>query len=65
MELLYTQQHSNSTRFVDNVQYNINKIQEIKNIVKSGDLPYINTSLTECINLIYYMIKDDKSYSVN
>jgi hypothetical protein len=54
-----------SKKFIDNVQYNIYKIQEIKSIVKSGKLPYINTTSTECISLIYYMIKDDLTYSLS
>jgi integrase len=54
-----------SKKFIDNVQYNINKIQEIKSIVKSNKLPYINTTSTECINLIYDMIKDQTTYSLS
>lgn len=40
----------------------MDKIQEIKTIIKSGVLPYINTTSTECINLIYDLIKNDKTY---
>ena len=58
---LYTDDDE-SKKFIDHVQYNINKIQEIKTIVNSGDLPYINTSSTECVNLIYDMIKDEQTY---
>lgn len=61
---LYTDDNE-SEKFINLVQYNINKIQEIKSIVKSGDLPYINTSSTECINLIYDLVKDEKTYTLN
>ena len=60
---LYTD-NEESKKFIDNVQCNINKIQEIKSIVKSGVLPYVNTTSSECINLIYDMIKDDKTYTL-
>lgn len=61
---LYTEDQE-SKKFIDMVQYNISKIQEIKDIVKSGDLPYIKPSSTECINLIYDMIKDENTYKLN
>ena len=61
---LYTTDNE-SKKFVDNVQYNINKIQDIKSIVKSGKLPYINTTSTECLSLIYDIIKDDLTYSLS
>ena len=51
-----------SLKFINNVQYNIDKIQEIKRIVKSGNLPYINTTSTECLSLIYNLIKDKEIY---
>jgi site-specific recombinase XerC len=60
---LYTTDNE-SKKFIDNVQYNIDKIKEIKSIVKSGELPYINTTSTECISLIYNIIKDESSYSL-
>ena len=47
-----------SLTFIDKVEYNINKIQEIRSIIKSGKLPFINTTSTECINLIYDLIND-------
>ena len=65
LDLYVENKDNNSQQFIDNVQYNINKIQEIKSIVKSGNLPYINTTSTECINLLYDMIKDDKTYSLS
>lgn len=61
---LYTKDDE-SQKFIQNVQYNINKIQEIKTIVKSGDLPYVNTVSSECINLIYDMIKDEDTYKLS
>ena len=64
LDLYIEDKDEESKKFIDNVQYNITKIQEIKSIVKSGELPYINTSSTECINLIYDMIKDDKTYTL-
>ena len=60
-----TKTDNESKKFIDNVQYNINKIQEIKSIIKSNTLPYINTTSTECISLIYDIIKDDLTYSLN
>lgn len=48
----------NLKKIIKNVQYNINKIQEIKSIVKSEVLPYITSSSTESLSLIYDMIKD-------
>jgi site-specific recombinase XerD len=60
---LYTKDEE-SKKFIDNVQYNIYKIQEIKSIVKSGVLPYVNTTSTECLNLIYILIKDELTYSL-
>jgi integrase len=62
--ILYSNTDEESKKFVLNVQYNIDKIQEIKTIVKSGDLPYINTTSTECISLIYDMIKNDYTYEM-
>lgn len=59
---LYTNDKE-SKKFIDNVQYNIYKIQEIKSIVKSNTLPYVNTTSTECISLIFDMIKDDNTYT--
>lgn len=61
---LYTNDEE-SKKFIDNVQYNINKIQEIKSIVKSEVLPYITASSTECLSLIYDMIKDEAIYTTN
>ena len=40
---LYTNDEE-SKKFIENVQYNINKIQEIKSIVKSEVLPYITSN---------------------
>lgn len=60
---LYTDDDE-SKKFTDNVQYNINKIQEIKSIVKSGKLPYINTTSTECISLIYDIINEEDTYTL-
>jgi integrase len=60
---LYGERNEESEKFINNVQFNINKIKEIKSIVKSGVLPYINTTSSECINLLYDLIKDDKTYS--
>lgn len=57
--------HPESKRFIDNVQYNISKIQEIKAIVKSGNLPYINTTSTECLSLLYDTIKSNKLEILN
>jgi site-specific recombinase XerD len=50
--------------FLDNIQYNIYKIQEIKTIIKSGDLPYINTTSTECVSLIFKLLKEDETYKL-
>lgn len=56
---LHNVNDTESKRFIEQVQFNIQKIQEIKLIVKSGKLPYVNTSSTECLNLLYPLIKSD------
>ena len=61
---LYTTD-TESRKFIDNVQYNIYKIQEIKALTKCGKLPYINTTSTECISLIYNIIKNDATYNLS
>jgi len=61
----YKNKDIESKKFIDNVQYNIYKIQEIKTIVKSNTLPFVNTSSTECISLIYDLIKDVDTYTLN
>jgi site-specific recombinase XerD len=45
--------------FVKNARMNISKIQEIKEIVKNEELPYINPSSSECLNLLYDTIRDE------
>lgn len=49
-----------SLMFVKNTPMNISKIQEIKALVKGeGNLPYINSSSSECLNLLYDIIRDE------
>lgn len=50
--------NEDSIKFIDNTFSNITKIQNIKEIVKNGDLPYVNASSSECLNILYDIISD-------
>lgn len=52
--------------FVKNALMNIHKIQQIKTLVKQSDVPYVNPSSSECLNLLYEIISNQdelKKYS--
>ena len=52
-----------SKEFIDSIQFNIDKIREIRGLVKSKTLPFVNTTSTECLNLIYSLVKDEKTFT--
>ena len=62
---LYTNETDiEAKKFIKNVQYNITKIQKIRTIIKTQELPYKNTCSTECISLIYDLINDKEIINI-
>ena len=60
--ILYIQEDEEYKKFIDNVEYNMLKIVEIKGIIKSRNVPFINSTSSEALNLLYDLIKDENIY---